>query len=67
MASHTEMERVLARGFGHVFVGANTGSLESLGRKLLILVGDEVDTEGEVIDASTLATKIENPDLYVRG
>lgn len=57
------MERVLARSLCHVFVGANTGSLEGFGRQLLILIRDEMGTEGEVIDASTLSAKVEDSDL----
>jgi hypothetical protein len=39
----TEMERLLSGSLDHVLVGANTGSLESLGGQLLVLVGDQVD------------------------
>lgn len=36
-----------------------------LGRKLLVLVGDQVDTERELVNTSTLASQIEDPDLRV--
>lgn len=36
-----------------------------LGRKLLVLVGDQVDAERELVDTSTLTSQIENPDLRV--
>jgi hypothetical protein len=32
---------------------------------LFVLVGDEVNTERELIDTSTLATKVEDSDLGV--
>jgi hypothetical protein len=49
----------------NVLVGTNTGGLKSLGGQLLVLVGDEVDTHGEVIHVSLLTTKIENANLRV--
>ena len=48
-----------------LLVGANTGGFESLGAQLLVLVGDQVDAEGEVVDVGTLTTKIEDTDLGV--
>jgi len=57
------MERILARGLGHVLVGANTSGFESLRRELLILIGDEVGAEGELVDVGTLTTEIEDTDL----
>lgn len=36
-----------------------------LGRKLLVLVGNQVDTERELVDTGTLASQIEDPDLRV--
>lgn len=48
-----------------VLVGTNTGSLEGLGGQLLILVGDEVNTVGEVVNGSLLTTEIEDADLGV--
>lgn len=59
------METLLAAVLDHVLVGANTGSLEGFGAQLLILVGDHVDAEREVIDTSTLAAKIEDTNLGV--
>jgi len=49
----------------HILVGANAGSLKSFGTQLLVLVGDEVDTERELIDTCTLAAKVEDTDLRV--
>ena len=49
----------------NILVGANAGSLKSLGTQLFVLVGDEVDTERELIDTCTLAAKVEDTDLRV--
>lgn len=49
----------------YVLVGANTGSLEGLRGDLLILVGDEVNAEGELVDTGLLAAKIEDANLGV--
>lgn len=49
----------------NVLVGANTGGLEGLGAQLLILVGDEVDAEREIVDVRTLAAEVEDSDLGV--
>jgi hypothetical protein len=56
--TNAEMERILAGGLGNVLVGANTGGFEGLRRQLLILVGDKVAAEGEVVDRGTLAAEI---------
>lgn len=60
-----EMEGLTARHLGNVFVGADTGSLQSLGRQLLVLVGNEVHAQGEVVDGSALATQVVRADLSV--
>jgi hypothetical protein len=62
----THVETFLSGYLDEVLVGANTGGLESLGRQLLILVGDKVDAEGEVVDVRLLAAEIEDADLGVR-
>lgn len=49
----------------HVLVGADTGSLEGFRAQLLILVGDQVDAEGELVDVRTLAAEIEDANLRV--
>ena len=51
--------------FQYVLVCANTGGLEGLRAQLLILVGDQVDAEGEFVDVGTLAAEIEDADLGV--
>ena len=61
-----QMERVLAGGLRDVFVGADTGSLECLAGELLVLIGDEMAAEGELVHRGTLATEIKNTDLKER-
>nr|GFD53621.1 hypothetical protein [Tanacetum cinerariifolium] len=61
------METFLSGNLDEVLVGANTGGLESLGRQLLVLVGDEVDAEREVVYAGLLATEVEDADLGIRN
>jgi hypothetical protein len=61
-----EMEGFLSGSLDHVLVGANTGGLESLGGQLLVLVGDKVDAEGEIVDVGALAAEIKDADLRVR-
>ena len=65
VGADTQVETLLATVLDEVLVGADTGSLEGLGGQLLILVGDEVDAEREVVDVSLLAAKIEDADLGV--
>jgi len=47
--SDTHVEGIFSRGLCHVFVGADTGSLECFRRELLVLVRDEMGAEGEFI------------------
>lgn len=63
MRPYTHVEGVLAGGLGDILVGADTGGFESFRRKLLVLVGDQVAAEGELVDGCTLTAKIENTDL----
>jgi hypothetical protein len=65
VSADAQVEALLARVLDQVLVGANTGGLEGLGAQLLILVGDEVDAEREVVDVGTLAAQIEDADLGV--
>ena len=65
VGTDTEMETLLSGELDEVLVGANTGGLEGLGTQLLILVGDEVDAEREVVNVGALAAKIEDSDLGV--
>jgi hypothetical protein len=67
VGTDAQVEGVLATRLDHVLVGANTGSFKSLGTQLLVLVGDEMDAERELIDTSTLAAEIEDSDLRLDG
>jgi hypothetical protein len=61
----TEMEGFLSTVLDEVLVGANTGGLERLRGQLLVLVGDQVDAEREVVYVGLLATKVEDTDLGI--
>ena len=61
----TEMETFLSGNLDEVLVGANTGGFESLGGQLLVLVGDQVDAEREVVYVGLLATEVEDADLGI--
>lgn len=65
VSADTKVEAFFSGVFDQVLVGANTSGLKGLGTQLLILVGDQVDTEGEVVDVGALAAKIENSDFGV--
>lgn len=65
VGADTEVETFLTGVLDEVLVGADTRGFESLGAQLFILIGNEVNAEREVIDAGTLAAKIEDPDLGI--
>lgn len=65
MYTNAEMERILAGSLGNVFVGANSSGFEGLRRELLILVGDKVAAEGELVNRGTLAAEIVDAYLSV--
>ena len=50
----------------NVLVGADARRLQSLGAQLLILVRNQVDAQGKVIDAGTFPAKVEDSDFRVR-
>ena len=60
------METFLSGKLDEVLVGANTSGLEGLRAQLLILVGDEVNAEREVVDGRALSAKIEDANLGIR-
>jgi hypothetical protein len=62
-----KMERVLSSRLHHVLVGADTSSLQSLGRQLLVLIGDQMNTQRELVDTSSLASQVEDANLGVRN
>jgi hypothetical protein len=64
MSADSQVEGILARCLGNVFVGADTTSFQSLAGQLFVLVGDKVSAEGEFIDVGTFASEIENTDLF---
>lgn len=65
MDSDPEVEGVLSGGLDDVLVGTDSGSLEGLGRDLLVLVRNQVAAEGEVVDGGLLSSKVEDTDLWV--
>lgn len=65
VSADTQVETFLSGVLDEVLVGANTGGLEGLGTQLLILVGDKVDAEREVVNVRTLAAQVEDSDLGV--
>lgn len=65
VGTDTEVETFLAGNLDEVLVGADTRGLKGLGAQLLILVGNEMDAEREVVDAGTFATKVEDANLGV--
>ena len=46
-------------------VATDTSCLEGLGGQLLVLIGHEVDAQGELVDAGLLAAQVEDPDLGI--
>jgi hypothetical protein len=46
-------------------VGANTGSLKGLRAQLLILVGNQVNAQRELVNVCLLASEIEDANLWV--
>jgi len=65
VGADTEVETFLSGNLDQVLVGANTGGLERLGAQLLILVGDQVDAERELVDVGTLTAQVEDANLGV--
>lgn len=59
------MERVLAGELGHVLVAGDTRRLESLAGDVFLLPGNEVDAEGELVDALLLHPDVVDSDLGV--
>jgi hypothetical protein len=60
-----QVESLLSGSLDNVLVGANSSSFESFRRKLLVLVRDEMATEGEVVDIGPLSSQVEDSDLGV--
>lgn len=52
-------------GSGSILVGTDTSGFESLGGKLFIFVGDEVNAAREVVDVGLLTSQIVDTNLGV--
>jgi len=65
--ANAQVEGILAAVLGHVLVHHNTGSFQSLGRDLLVLAGDQVHAQLEVLDGGVLASDIIDLNLGVRN
>jgi hypothetical protein len=65
VSADTEVESLLAAGLDNVLVARNAGSLESLRRDLLLLLGDQVNASGELLDAGLLGAEVIDADLRV--
>ena len=65
VGADAQVEALLAGVLDEVLVGADAGGLEGLGAQLLVLIGDEVHAEREVVHVGTLAAEIEDADLGV--
>jgi hypothetical protein len=63
MASHSHVESILATDLGKVLVGANTTGFEGFGGQLLILVGDQMHAERELVDTCFLTAQVKDTDL----
>ena len=66
MSANSHVELIFSRVFDEVLVASNTGSLESLGGNLLLLVGKHVAAVREVVDMSLLVSDLVDSDLGVR-
>jgi hypothetical protein len=60
-----EVEGVLAGCLCDVLVGADAGCFEGFAGELLILVGDEVSAEGELVYVCAFTAEVEYADLRV--
>ena len=67
VGADTQVETLLSAVLDQVLVGADTGGFKSLGRQLLVLIGDKVAAERELVDGGTLTAKIEDTDLKSGG
>jgi len=65
MHTDLDVELILGCVLHHVLVAANTASLKGLSGQLLVLVGDQVDAEREIVDISLLAAQVVDPDLGI--
>jgi hypothetical protein len=65
VGAHTQMETILTAHLHGILVGADTGSLKSLRGDVLVFAGDQMDSEGELINSSLLLTAVIDTKLRV--
>lgn len=65
VGTSSDVVTLLSSGLGQVLVAGDTGSLQSAGSQLLLLVRHQVSDEGESIDTDLLGSAIVNPDLSI--
>jgi hypothetical protein len=65
MGSATDVESILTTSLDHVFIARNTGSLQSRGSQLLLLVRHQMGNERKVIHVGLLSSAVEDSDLGV--
>lgn len=63
--SNSSVESLFTSSLDNVLVGANSSGFEGFGRQLLVLVGNEMAAEGEVVDRGLLSSEIVDSDLGV--
>jgi hypothetical protein len=61
----SHVEAFLSSDLDEVLVGANASGFERLGAELFVLVGDEVNAGGEVIDTGLLPAQVEDSYLSI--
>jgi len=66
VGTDAHVETFLSGNLYKVFVGADTGGLEGLGRELFVLIGDEMDASWEFVDTGTLSAEIVDTKFWVR-
>jgi len=66
VSADSQMEGVLARRLGNIFVSANTSGFQGLARQLLVLIGNEVSAERKFVNVGTFTSEVEDTDLGVR-
>lgn len=59
------MELVFAAILDQVFVAADTAGFQGLRAELFVLVGNEMDAEGEVVNCRSLFAQVKDADLRV--
>ena len=60
-----QMESIFSRGLHHVLVASDTRGFEGFAGDVLLLPGDEVDAERELVDAFLLHADVVDPDFGI--